>query len=57
MLGAFSAGVAMLLSALFVPFRDVRPIWEVILRALFYATPVLYPVECSSRTARRSRGW
>ena len=24
---------------------DVRPIWEVILQALFYATPVLYPIE------------
>src|SRR3954452_6029274 len=41
----FGTGVAMLLSALYVPFRDVRPIWDVIQQALFYATPILYPVE------------
>jgi ABC-2 type transport system permease protein len=41
----FSYGVSMLLSALFVPFRDVRPIWEVVTQALFYATPILYPIE------------
>jgi ABC-2 type transport system permease protein len=38
-------GLAMLLSALYVPFRDVRPIWDVGLQALFYATPILYSVE------------
>jgi len=42
---AFGAGVGMLLAALYVPFRDVRPIWEVIAQALFYATPVLWPVQ------------
>lgn len=41
----FATGVAMLLSALYVRYRDVRPIWEVLLQALFYATPVLYPIE------------
>jgi len=41
----FATGVAMLLSALYVRYRDVRPIWEVILQALFYATPILYPIE------------
>jgi ABC-2 type transport system permease protein len=39
------AGLAMLLSALYVPFRDVRPIWEVVSQALFYATPILYPIQ------------
>jgi ABC-2 type transport system permease protein len=39
------AGLGMLLSALYVPFRDVRPIWEVVSQALFYATPILYPIE------------
>jgi ABC-2 type transport system permease protein len=39
------AGIAMLLSALFVRVRDLRPIWEVILQVLFYGTPVLYSVE------------
>ena len=35
-------GLAMLLSALFVRYRDVEPIWDVILQALFYATPIIY---------------
>jgi ABC-2 type transport system permease protein len=41
----FAAGVSMLVSALYVLFRDVRPIWDVVLQALFYVTPVFYPVE------------
>ena len=41
----FATGVAMLLSALYVRYRDIRPIWEVVLQALFYATPILYPIE------------
>lgn len=45
MLAAFTLGTAMLLSALFVRFRDIQPIWEVLLQALFYATPILYPIE------------
>jgi ABC-2 type transport system permease protein len=41
----FCTGIAMLLSALFVRFRDVQPIWEVLLTVSFYASPVLYPLE------------
>ncbi len=37
-------GVTMLLSALFVRYRDVEPIWEVALQMLFYASPVIYAV-------------
>jgi ABC-2 type transport system permease protein len=40
-----ATGTAMLLSALYVRYRDVRPIWDVVLQALFYATPILYPIE------------
>jgi ABC-2 type transport system permease protein len=40
-----AAGVAMLLSALFVHFRDVQPIWEVISQILFYASPVIISIE------------
>ena len=32
----------MLLSVLFVRYRDVQPIWEVVAQMLFYASPVLY---------------
>lgn len=37
-------GVAFLLSALFVRYRDISYIWEVITQAAFYATPILYPL-------------
>ena len=41
-LAALGLGVAMLLSALFVRYRDISPIWEVSSQALFYASPILY---------------
>lgn len=41
----FAIGVSLMLSSLYVSFRDVQPVWEVILQALFYATPVIYPIE------------
>jgi ABC-2 type transport system permease protein len=34
--------VGMLLSVLFVRYRDVAPIWEVFSQALFYLSPILY---------------
>lgn len=39
-----SLGVAFFLSALFVKLRDLNFIWEVVLQAAFYATPILYPL-------------
>jgi ABC-2 type transport system permease protein len=44
LLVTFSVGVTMLLSALYVRYRDIDPIWEVVLQMTFYATPVLYVV-------------
>jgi ABC-2 type transport system permease protein len=44
-LAVFAAGVAMLVSSLYVRFRDVRPIWEVLLQVLFYATPIIYVID------------
>jgi ABC-2 type transport system permease protein len=38
-------GIALLLSVLYVRFRDIKPIYGVVLQALFYMTPILYPVE------------
>jgi len=38
----FLSGCSMLLSALYVRYRDVQPIWDVVMQALFYATPILY---------------
>lgn len=41
----FATGMAMLLSALFVHFRDIQPIWEVIAQILFYASPVIISIQ------------
>ena len=40
----FSLAIAFLLSALYVKFRDISHIWEVLMQGLFYATPILYPL-------------
>jgi len=39
-----STGVAFFLSTAFVRFRDISYIWEVLIQAAFYATPILYPL-------------
>jgi ABC-2 type transport system permease protein len=39
-----SLGFSLLLAALYVKFRDLRPIWEVGLQLLFYASPIIYPL-------------
>jgi ABC-2 type transport system permease protein len=44
-LAAFAAGLGMLLSALYVRLRDMRPIWEVVLQVFFYASPIFYPID------------
>ncbi len=44
-LGVLATGLGMLLSALYVRYRDVSPIWEVMLQVFFYASPILYPIE------------
>ena len=40
-----STATSFLLSALYVKFRDIAYIWEVILQILFYATPIIYPMQ------------
>ena len=35
--------ISLILSTLFVRFRDIGPIWEVFLQILFYATPIIWP--------------
>lgn len=42
---AFALGMAMLLSALYVRYRDIAPIWGVIAQVMFYASPIFYTVE------------
>lgn len=40
----FGLGLAFFLSAAFVRYRDISYIWEVVCQALFYLTPLLYPL-------------
>lgn len=42
---AFSLGIAFFLSAAYVKYRDVSHLWEVFLQGLFYATPIIYPLQ------------
>ncbi len=42
LLFVLATGVGMLLSALFVRFRDLEPIWDVSLQILFYGSPILF---------------
>lgn len=44
-LALLATGLAMLLSSLFVRFRDIKPIWDVIVQILFYGTPIIYALE------------
>ena len=37
-------GVSLFLAAAFVKYRDMSYIWEVIMQAAFYITPILYPL-------------
>jgi ABC-2 type transport system permease protein len=46
-----TVAVAMGLSVLYVRFRDVSIIWLVVAQMLFYATPILYPVDFKSTPA------
>jgi ABC-2 type transport system permease protein len=48
----FTVGVSMMLSALYVRFRDVAIIWTVLVTVLFYGTPVLYPIEIVPETVK-----
>ena len=50
----FALGIAFLLSTMFVRFRDIGHIWDVIMQAWFYATPIIYPLTQLINTLRRS---
>jgi ABC-2 type transport system permease protein len=45
MMFVLTLAVSMIVSSLFPRFRDIGIIWTVFVTALFYATPVLYPLE------------
>lgn len=52
LLFVLTTAISMILSSLFPRFRDIGIIWTVFATALFYATPVLYPLELVSPTFR-----
>jgi ABC-2 type transport system permease protein len=53
LLAVFTTAVAMAVAALNPRFRDTGIIWSVAVTALFYATPVLYPIELVGGTLGR----
>ncbi len=40
----FALGISFLLGSINVKYRDVASIWEVLIQALFYAVPIIYPI-------------
>jgi ABC-2 type transport system permease protein len=46
-----ATGISMILSPLYVRYRDVQPIWEVALQAWFYASPIMYASSSYNRFA------
>jgi ABC-2 type transport system permease protein len=50
LIATLAVGIGMLLSVLYVRFRDMQPIWDVTTQVLFYLCPVIY-------TAGQYRGW
>lgn len=44
-----ATGTGMLLSALYVRFRDMQPIWEVFLQLLYYGSPIIYTITSAAK--------
>src|SRR5436190_54663 len=48
-----TTAVSMILASLYPRFRDVGALWTVLGAVLFYATPVLYPIQILPETLRK----
>lgn len=46
----FGVGIAFILSTLFVKYRDMNYIWEIITQALFYGSAIIYPLSMIATT-------
>ena len=46
-----SLGIAFLLGSINVKYRDITSIWDVLVQALFYAVPIIYPVSMIAGTS------
>ena len=40
-----SGAVSLSLAVLYVRYRDMRPIWEIVLQLVFWSTPIIYAIE------------
>lgn len=49
----FSLALGFFLSATFVRLRDIGHIWDVIMQALFYATPIFFPITLAPLLAQK----
>ena len=47
-----SLGIAFLLGSINVKYRDITSIWEVLIQALFYAVPIIYPIVMVASTSQ-----
>lgn len=48
----FALGIAFLLGAINVKYRDITSIWDVLTQALFYAVPIIYPISMIAATSQ-----
>lgn len=46
-----SLGISFLLGSINVKYRDIGSIWDVLIQALFYAIPIIYPVAMVAETS------
>lgn len=46
-----SLGIAFLLGSINVKYRDITSIWDVLVQALFYAVPIIYPISMVANTS------
>ena len=44
-------GISFLLGAINVKYRDITSIWDVLVQALFYAVPIIYPITMVAETS------
>lgn len=48
---ALALGISFLLGAINVKYRDITSIWDVLIQALFYAVPIIYPIAMVAATS------
>lgn len=46
-----SLGIALALGSINVKYRDITSIWDVLVQALFYAVPIIYPISMVASTS------